>query len=95
MTLLLFALKISHPKTIILLRGNHESRQMTQYFNFRHECLAKYDEEVYDIIMEAFDHLPLACIVNGKFICMHGGISPDIKTIEDINRINRILEIPV
>jgi serine/threonine-protein phosphatase 2B catalytic subunit len=33
--LLLFAIKINYPKNVILLRGNHESRNMTENFTFR------------------------------------------------------------
>lgn len=43
-TLLLYALKINYPKTIVMLRGNHECRQMTAFFNFRAEVLYKYNE---------------------------------------------------
>mgnify|MGYP001496485924 CR=1 FL=1 len=32
---MIMALKISHPKTIYMLRGNHECRQLTSFFNFR------------------------------------------------------------
>ena len=41
--ILLFALKCSHPQNIFLMRGNHESRSMTEYFTFREEALEKYD----------------------------------------------------
>lgn len=77
-----------------MLRGNHECRQMTAFFNFRTECLCKYDQEVYDMFCEVFDCLPLACILNGKFLAVHGGISPDLKRIRDINKLDRFLEPP-
>lgn len=76
--LLLFALKINHPGRVFILRGNHECRQMTTYFNFRAECMNKYDLEVYDRFMDSFDTIPLACLVNSRFLAVHGGISPDM-----------------
>jgi serine/threonine-protein phosphatase 2B catalytic subunit len=82
--ILLYALKLNFPNEVFLIRGNHECRQMTQYFSFRNECLQKYDVETYELFMESFDALPLACIVNEKFIAVHGGISPNLKTIEDL-----------
>lgn len=67
---------------------------MTSFFNFRDECKYKYDQEVYDIIMDSFDLMPLSCIVNGKFLALHGGISPDLKSTEDIKKLDRFKEPP-
>lgn len=90
----LYSLKISYPKNVFLLRGNHECRQLTTYFNFKNECNIKYGNDVYDKIMLSFDALPLAAIVNNKFPCVHGGISPKIKRIEDVSLIKRFKEPP-
>lgn len=79
--LVLYALKLNYSKTIFMLRGNHECRQMTAFFNFRAEILYKYDQELYDLIMESFDSLPISCLVNGKFLALHGGISPSLKSV--------------
>ena len=87
--ILVLALKINFPKTVFLLRGNHECRQMTQSFNFRQEVLYKYDAEIYDLLIDLFDSLPLAAIINGKFLAVHGGISPELTTISDLQKIDR------
>ena len=38
----LYALKLNYPKSIVMLRGNHECRKMTSYYTFRDEVLEKY-----------------------------------------------------
>ena len=43
--------------------------------------LYKYDQEIYDLCMESFDLIPIACIVNGKFLAVHGGISPELTSV--------------
>ena len=42
-------------------------------------------------VIESFDSLPLACLINEKFIAVHGGISPDVRKINEINKINQVI----
>ena len=93
--LFLVSLKLCEPKTVILLRGNHESRNMTEAFTFREEVLEKFDLEVYELFMDLFDALPVAALIAKKYLAMHGGISPDLQKIEQINEMNRFSEIPL
>jgi serine/threonine-protein phosphatase 2B catalytic subunit len=44
--------------------------------------------------MDSFDLIPLSCIINGKFLALHGGISPEMKSIEDIKFCDRFKEPP-
>lgn len=87
--LLLYAMKVNHPTTFTMLRGNHETKQMTQHFTFKSECLVKYSMEVYNTSLRSFCALPIAAIMNKQFFCVHGGISKDIKYVSDISNINR------
>lgn len=92
--LLLYAIKINYPWTFHLLRGNHECRQLTSHFNFRMECEHKYDREVYEHFVDSFNSMPLCAIINDKFFALHGGISPDLRSISDIELLNRYQEPP-
>ncbi|ORC92977.1 putative serine/threonine protein phosphatase 2B catalytic subunit A2 [Trypanosoma theileri] len=93
--LFLLAAKLNFPNSVFLLRGNHESRFMTHFFDFQEECLQKYDNQVYQAIMEAFDCLPLAAIVNKQFFCVHAGLSPDVSSVNHIQSIHRFREPPL
>jgi serine/threonine-protein phosphatase 6 catalytic subunit len=92
---LLFALKCKYPGNLTLTRGNHESRQTTQFYGFYEEVKRKYGNvNVWKYVTDVFDYLPLGALVEGKIFCVHGGLSPDIKTIDQIRNIDRIKEIP-
>ena len=74
----LLALKLKYPSDVYLLRGNHETEEMTQQFNFRAQVLDRFDAEIYREFIDLFQSLPVAAITNGKLLCMHGGISEKI-----------------
>ena len=92
---LLLLYKVRYPRRISLIRGNHESRQITQVYGFYDECMNKYGSaNVWRYFTEVFDHLPLGVLISGKILCLHAGLSPHIDTIADLNAINRFMEIP-
>jgi serine/threonine-protein phosphatase 6 catalytic subunit len=92
---LLFCYKIKYPQLIILLRGNHESRQITTVYGFYEEIVKKYGSSTpWKYFNDAFDYLPLGALINNTILCIHGGLSPDIKTIDQMRTIDRKMEIP-
>eukprot|EP00826_Nyctotherus_ovalis_P035451 TRINITY_DN3047_c0_g2_i10.p2 TRINITY_DN3047_c0_g2~~TRINITY_DN3047_c0_g2_i10.p2 ORF type:complete len:107 (-),score=13.36 TRINITY_DN3047_c0_g2_i10:45-365(-) len=61
--LTLYAMKTNYPKSVVLLRGNHESLQMSTFFNFKEECEHKYGQALYNaIIAVSYTHLTLPTI---------------------------------
>jgi serine/threonine-protein phosphatase 4 catalytic subunit len=93
--LLLLALKVRYPERITLIRGNHESRQITQVYGFYDECLRKYGSvNVWRYCTEIFDYLALAAIIDTRIFCVHGGLSPSISSLDEIRQIDRKQEVP-
>lgn len=95
--LLLIALKVRYPDRITLIRGNHELRQITTVYGFYDECVRKYGSvNVWRFCSEVFDYLSLGALVGGKggVFCIHGGLSPDIDTIDQIRILDRKQEVP-
>jgi len=93
---LLFTLKLRYPSRINILRGNHESRQISQVYGFYDECLQKYNgnSKIWKILTDTFDYLPISALVNKEILCFHGGLSPDAVELKDLLEIDRVKETP-
>ena len=77
------------------MRGNHESRQITQVYGFYDECLRKYgNASVWKYFTDLFDYLPLTALIENQIFCLHGGLSPSIDTLDNIRSLDRIQEVP-
>ena len=85
---LLFLLKLRYPQRICLIRGNHETRQITAIYGFQMECQQKYGSpRVWSMFTDVFDYLPIGAIIDDRLFAVHGGLSPTIQQIDDIKQI--------
>ena len=94
-SLLLLAMKVCYPYHIFLLRGNHECPDTNDRYGFREECKEykgpnnTYDDTLWTVFNKVFQWLPLCASVNGKSFCVHGGLSPELKSLDQLDDIDR------
>ena len=82
--------QVRYPDRITLIRGNHESRQITQVYGFYDECLRKYgNANVWKMFTDLFDYMPLTALVDSQIFCVHGGLSPSIDVLDQIRQLPR------
>ncbi|KAK8899897.1 hypothetical protein M9Y10_002220 [Tritrichomonas musculus] len=87
---LLFSLQVAFPDHIYLLRGNHEFECVNSFYGFKDECLKQYATgNIYDEFNEVFNYMPLAAIINQSVFCVHGGLSPQLLSMDQINELTR------
>lgn len=91
---LLLAYKIKYPESIHLLRGNHESASINRIYGFYDECKKRYSLKLWKLFGDCFNCMPVSALVEEKIMCMHGGLSPELLAIDQINKIGRPVEVP-
>lgn len=91
---LLLAFKVKYPENFFLLRGNHECASINRLYGFYDECKKRYNIKLWKVFTEVFNCLPVAGIIDDKIFCMHGGLSPELTKLDQIQRIMRPIEVP-
>lgn len=84
--------KVKYPEHLFLIRGNHENHNLPVFYGTYSEILRKYgDSLVYLAFLEVFKAMPLAAIIDDRYFCVHGGLGPNLKKVEQIDNENRFL----
>jgi serine/threonine-protein phosphatase PP1 catalytic subunit len=78
---LLLAYKVRYPDKMFILRGNHESMEITKLYGFYHECKKRYNIALWRCFVELFNYIPVAGLIDERILCMHGGLSPNLQDI--------------
>ena len=91
---ILLCLKIKFPDKIWLLRGNHECAAINRIYGFFDECKRRYSVRLWKQFAGVFDCMPVAGLVESKILCMHGGISKEMTSLDDIRSLARPTDVP-
>lgn len=100
--ILLLCLKILYPTSLYMIRGNHECESVTSVYGFKRDCIRRFGSNIYSNysissvgnkvyrkFMKCFMFLSYAAVVNDSYFCVHGGISPYLKSLDDISQLDK------
>jgi serine/threonine-protein phosphatase PP1 catalytic subunit len=102
---LLLSFKLRYPESIFLLRGNHECSNVNRIYGFYDECKRRFGLKVWKTFCDCFNMLPVMGVIEGKvrilflplmskILCLHGGLSPDLESLESVRMITRPFDSP-
>ncbi len=83
--IIIFALKILFPLKYYIIRGNHETLEMNQYYGFFQDFLLRFhDQSKFNEIINVYNVLPICALVNDTILCLHGGIPQDHEILNKL-----------
>ncbi|ETN75953.1 putative phosphoprotein phosphatase 1 [Necator americanus] len=95
--MLLLAYKVCYPASVYLLRGNHECARVNKKYGFWNECLSHLGdkgETVWAMFQRCFNNMPVSALVATKILCMHGGLSPSLESLDDVRNTTKPVRNP-
>ncbi|KAL3113868.1 hypothetical protein niasHT_017464 [Heterodera trifolii] len=91
--ILLFCYKVKYPSNFMLLRGNHECANINRVYGFYDEIDRRYPRpgarDLFDLFNQVFAWMPFVGLVGKKILCMHGGISDQIRSLDQLSNLLR------
>ncbi|GFZ01328.1 Calcineurin-like metallo-phosphoesterase superfamily protein [Actinidia rufa] len=91
---LLLAYKIKYKENFFLLRGNHECASINRIYGFYDECKRRFNVRIWRTFTDCFNTLPVAALIDEKILCMHGGLSPELRNLDQIRNLARPADVP-
>jgi serine/threonine-protein phosphatase PP1 catalytic subunit len=91
---LLLSYTIQYPENFFILRGNHESAGINRIYGFYDECKRRYSIKLWKVFSDVFNCLPAAALIDEKILCMHGGLSPELQSLQQIANLDRPCDVP-
>ncbi|KAG5191315.1 Metallo-dependent phosphatase-like protein [Tribonema minus] len=91
---LLFAYRLKYPERFFILRGNHECSSINRIYGFYDECKRRYSVALYKKFIDCFNCMPVSAVVGNRVLCMHGGLSPHLDSLDSVRELRRPTPIP-
>eukprot|EP00956_Cyclotella_meneghiniana_P015360 scaffold23417_cov78-Cyclotella_meneghiniana.AAC.7 len=91
---LLLAYKIKYPENFFILRGNHECASINRIYGFYDECKRRFGIKLWKTFTDCFNCLPCAAVIDEKIFCTHGGLSPELTSLDQVKRVVRPTDVP-
>lgn len=91
---LLLLYKRKFPDQIHLLRGKHECGSISRIYGFYDECKRKLDIRTWKAFIGVFDCMPYAALIQKRILCVPSGLSPELKSIGQLQMIDRPCDVP-
>lgn len=92
--ILLLTYKCRYPENFFMLRGNHECSSINRLYGFFDECKRRYSIKLWKTFGDVFNYLPVCALVDDRILCMHGGLSPELRSMDQIRELKRPAEVP-
>jgi protein phosphatase len=86
----IFLMKVIAPDAVSIVRGNHEFQGVCSGGGFLTEVVEEFGvSSPYQSALRAFAQIPLGAVIDGTTLCIHGGLSPGLESLQQIRRIER------
>ena len=91
----LFAYRITYPEHIFLLRGMNECLRVARLNGFASECKTRHNMKALKAVINTFNCMPLAALIDDRVFAVSGGLSPDLESLGQIDKVKRPIDVGI